>query len=605
MRVDSLPFISSCWGRSCCLTSRLRTSITVEIVSPGPSRATIEARPERAADRAPAHGRTSLPPRGPVGCCRRGTRRPRRLIGKCRAGAAAGNVSAEGEAIRSNDYRKDTTVKAPSTRPAAVLGLDVGKSSHWACLIDRDGEVLASAPVRNREAELDALFASAPAGTLVVDQFRNIGSLAVRRARAAGLGVAHLPGLAASRAAGLFAGEAKTDERDAAVIARTALGVPDSLSGVPGRGEALEAARALSSQRDHVVACATRDKNRLRAVLLESCPALEAAVDLSDRRWLELLAGFGGAWGIARSGAGGPRAEAAGEAAAASTAPPPALVEAENRQVRFLAARISEALDEAGALEAETAGLLEGDDVLRVPAHRARHRAEDGGAARGIGRHREVPGPRPPGLVLRHSPEGEELRHVGEVGQGVQAGRREAQVSSDLLVQQPGEVVGALRRVLPGLQGAGHGARAGAQGRREEAAQGDIRRDARPGALPGVASKVDKTIGTPNDYLSNLAVGDVPYVLALGETPCASGRGLLAGIARLLGVLQALWAKNAKYEYCCCCSAILLPQNNGHKVNMFINASTYKPDTELIEQCGGAYKLQERCFGSFWMLLKK
>lgn len=256
-------------------------------------------------------------------------------------------MSAEGEAIRSNDYRKDTTVKAPSTRPAAVLGLDVGKSSHWACLIDRDGEVLASAPVRNREAELDALFASAPAGTLVVvDQFRNIGSLAVRRARAAGLGVAYLPGLAASRAAGLFAGEAKTDERDAAVIARTALGVPDSLSGVPGRGEALEAARALSSQRDHVVACATRDKNRLRAVLLESCPALEAAVDLSDRRWLELLAGFGGAWGIARSGA-------------------------ENRQVRFLAARISEALDEAGALEAETAALLEGDEtyacLLTVP----------------------------------------------------------------------------------------------------------------------------------------------------------------------------------------------------------------------------------------------
>ena len=71
----------------------------------------------------------------------------------------------------------------------------------------------------------------------MVDQFRNIGSLAVRRARAAGLAVAHLPGLAASRAAGLFAGEAKTDERDAAVIARTALGVPDSLSGVPGRGD--------------------------------------------------------------------------------------------------------------------------------------------------------------------------------------------------------------------------------------------------------------------------------------------------------------------------------------------------------------------------------
>lgn len=315
-------------------------------------------------------------------------------------------MSAEGEAIRSNDYRKDTTVKAPSTRPAAVLGLDVGKSSHWACLIDRDGEVLASAPVRNREAELDALFASAPAGTLVVvDQFRNIGSLAVRRARAAGLEVAYLPGLAASRAAGLFAGEAKTDERDAAVIARTALGVPDSLSGVPGRGEALEAARALSSQRDHVVACATRDKNRLRAVLLESCPALEAAVDLSDRRWLELLAGFGGAWGIARSGAGGPQAEAAGEAAAASTAPAGA------RRGREQAGQVPGRPDIGGPRRGRgprgrDGGAARGRRDLRVPAHRARHRPEDRGAARGVGRHREVPGPRPPGLVLRHGPEG-------------------------------------------------------------------------------------------------------------------------------------------------------------------------------------------------------
>ena len=365
-------------------TGRKGTSITVEIVSLGPSRATIEARPERAADRAPAHGRTSLPPRGPVGCCRRGARRPRRLIGKCRAGAAAGNVSAEGEAIRSNDYRKDTTVKAPSTRPAAVLGLDVGKSSHWACLIDRDGEVLASAPVRNREAELDALFASAPAGTLVVvDQFRNIGSLAVRRARAAGLGVAYLPGLAASRAAGLFAGEAKTDERDAAVIARTALGVPGSLSGVPGRGEALEAARALSSQRDHVVACATRDKNRLRAVLLESCPALEAAVDLSDRRWLELhrrvRRGVGDRPLRGRGPAGRGRRGCRGRLHRAP---------AGARRGREQAGQVPGRPDIGGPRRGRgprgrDGGAARGRRDLRVPAHRARHRPEDRGAARG------------------------------------------------------------------------------------------------------------------------------------------------------------------------------------------------------------------------------
>ena len=47
-------------------------------------------------------------------------------------------------------------------------------------------------------ADLDELFSKAGAGTLVVvDQVRNIGSLAISRARLAGLEVAYLPGLAA------------------------------------------------------------------------------------------------------------------------------------------------------------------------------------------------------------------------------------------------------------------------------------------------------------------------------------------------------------------------------------------------------------------------
>ena len=98
-----------------------------------------------------------------------------------------------------------------------VLALDVGKASHWAFMATRSGEVLANRPVANREADLDALFASAPEGTLVVvDQKRNIGALALRRARLAGLPVGYLPGLAAHEASKLFAGDAKTDERDAA-----------------------------------------------------------------------------------------------------------------------------------------------------------------------------------------------------------------------------------------------------------------------------------------------------------------------------------------------------------------------------------------------------
>ena len=177
----------------------------------------------------------------------------------------------------------------------AALGLDVGKSSHWACLVTRAGEIALNEPVANSEADLDALFSRAPEGALVVvDQARNIGSLAIRRARLAGLPVAYLPGIAAHRAAGLFAGDAKTDERDAMVIAKTALGIPDSLLPVAEPDEALDAARMLASQRDHMVTCATRDKNRLRSILLESCPAFEALVDLSDDRWLSALERLGG-----------------------------------------------------------------------------------------------------------------------------------------------------------------------------------------------------------------------------------------------------------------------------------------------------------------------
>ena len=98
---------------------------------------------------------------------------------------------------------------APPRRPEIVIGLDVGKSSHWACVATRDGEVLASKPVANRENALDSLFTEFPGALVVVDQVRNIGALALSRARAAGMPSAYLPGLAAHEAARLFGGDAK------------------------------------------------------------------------------------------------------------------------------------------------------------------------------------------------------------------------------------------------------------------------------------------------------------------------------------------------------------------------------------------------------------
>ena len=103
---------------------------------------------------------------------------------------------------------------APPRRPGTVIGLDVEKSSHWACVATRDGKVLASKPIANRESDLDSFFTEFPGAHVVVDQVRNIGALALSRARAAGMPSAYLPGPAAHEAAKLFGGDAKTDERD-------------------------------------------------------------------------------------------------------------------------------------------------------------------------------------------------------------------------------------------------------------------------------------------------------------------------------------------------------------------------------------------------------
>lgn len=69
----------------------------------------------------------------------------------------------------------------------------------------------------------------------------------------------------------------------------------------------VEAAGSMAAQRDHMVTCATGDEDRLRSVLLESRPALEALADLSDLHWLSMLASLGGPWGILDAGRASPR----------------------------------------------------------------------------------------------------------------------------------------------------------------------------------------------------------------------------------------------------------------------------------------------------------
>jgi transposase len=189
-----------------------------------------------------------------------------------------------------------------------TAGLDVGKGFHHLVALGRGGEVIANERVIQCEQSLEGAFGrlrEAGSVLVVVDQPNNIGSLAVACARRAGCSVAYLPGLAMRRAAGMLAGDAKTDERDAHVIALTALCMPQALRALPGE-DALRADLVALASVDEDARCdMTRETNRLRAHLVECHPAFERALgaDVASPFALKLLERYGGPWGMRAAGA--------------------------------------------------------------------------------------------------------------------------------------------------------------------------------------------------------------------------------------------------------------------------------------------------------------
>ncbi|WP_433261626.1 IS110 family transposase [Actinosynnema sp. CS-041913] len=187
------------------------------------------------------------------------------------------------------------------------LGLDVGKGEHHAVGLDPAGKRLHDAPLPNSEPRLRALFDKLAAhGPLlvVVDQPATIGALPVAVARAAGHRVAYLPGLAMRRIADLYPGRAKTDARDAFVIADAARSLPHTLRPVDVGDDALAELDVLVGFDDDLAGEATRIANRIRGLLTGVHPALERAIGsrISHPAVLEILSRCGGPTGIAKAG---------------------------------------------------------------------------------------------------------------------------------------------------------------------------------------------------------------------------------------------------------------------------------------------------------------
>ena len=174
------------------------------------------------------------------------------------------------------------------------LGIDVGKTSHWATGLDKNGISVWNHEMPNKEHELRQLYTKlGEHGTIVVvvDQPATIGALAIAVAQDMGIECAYLPGLAMRRIADLYPGNSKTDQRDAFIIADAARTMPHTLRAI-SISEENEAELAMLTGFDEDLAKQiTQTRNRVRGLLTQIHPSLEAVIGprLDNRGILEIL----------------------------------------------------------------------------------------------------------------------------------------------------------------------------------------------------------------------------------------------------------------------------------------------------------------------------
>lgn len=161
------------------------------------------------------------------------------------------------------------------------IGVDVGKGEHHAVALDRAGKRLFDKALPNEEAKLRELIRDLKyRGTVlfVVDQPATIGALPLAVAQAEGVLLGYLPGLAMRRIADLHAGEAKTDKRDAAIIADAARTLPHALRSLALADEQVAELSMLCGFDDDLAQQINATGNRIRGLLTQIHPTLERVI---------------------------------------------------------------------------------------------------------------------------------------------------------------------------------------------------------------------------------------------------------------------------------------------------------------------------------------
>ena len=175
--------------------------------------------------------------------------------------------------INLTERRQERWISRTSTS-SSVPG--VGKTDYWATALSRDGRKVLDKALPNDEARLRSLYGKlADHGHLlvVVDQPATIGALAVAVAQDMGITVGYLPGLSMRRIADLTPGSAKTDAKDAAVIAGAARSMPHTLRAINASDEDAAALSMLTGFDLDLARQVNQTANRIRGQWLNPDPA--------------------------------------------------------------------------------------------------------------------------------------------------------------------------------------------------------------------------------------------------------------------------------------------------------------------------------------------
>lgn len=174
-------------------------------------------------------------------------------------------------------------------------GVDAGKEQHHVTAVDEAGQVVLSRRVANDEHGLREVIAAVTAVAervrWAVDLRDGGAALLLALLAAADAEIVYVPGRVVNRMSGAYRGEGKTDAKDARVIADQARMRAD-LAPLRAGDELITELRMLTARRADLVTDRTRTINRLRATLVEVCPALERALDFTRTGPLLLISGY-------------------------------------------------------------------------------------------------------------------------------------------------------------------------------------------------------------------------------------------------------------------------------------------------------------------------